>query len=159
MAGRCRVPTTLSDLRDRLGAAAVTPWETHGQAAVDAYAAVTGEDLWIHTDPGRAASSSFGGTIVPSSLLLARFGAWLRAVDLWLPEPAMPLNYGYDRIRIPGSLRVGAPCRGRLTLATLDTARAGMARLGVRVAVEAEGTDVPVLAADWLMVFVTAPPG
>lgn len=153
------MPTSLSDLQDRIGAAAVTPWKTHGQAAVDAYAAITGEDLWVHTDPIRAGASSFGGTIVPSSLLLARFGAWLQVVGLWLPEPAMPLNYGYDHIRIPGSLRVDAPCRGRLTLATLDTARPGMARLGVRVTVEAAATEVPVLAADWLMVFVTRPAG
>jgi len=147
-------PPDLDRLRERLGAPpAVTDWERFDQATIDAYGAITGENLWIHTDPNRAAATPFGGTIVPSSLLLARLGAWIQAVDLWLPEPATPLNYGYDRVRIPGALRVGDPVRGRLTLASLTQDDRGRVRLEIDAAAEGESSR-PILVAKWLVMFV-----
>jgi acyl dehydratase len=41
----------------------VTEWHTVTQAAIDCFADTTGDHQWIHADPGRAASSPFGGTI------------------------------------------------------------------------------------------------
>ncbi len=148
-------PPELELLRDRVGApAAVTAWERFDQATVNAYAAITGEELWIHTDPDRAHAASFGGTIVQASLLMARFGAWLQAVALWLPDPATPLNYGYDRIRIPGALRVGEDVRGQISLKALRVDRPGMIRLELRVVAEAAEAATPILVADWLVAFM-----
>ena len=145
----------LDRLRARLGAPpAVTGWEQFDQAMIDAYGAITGENLWVHTDPDRAVTSPFGGTIVPSSLLLARLGVWIQAVDLWLPEPATPLNYGYDRVRIPGALRVGALVRARLTLASLNQDEAGRVRLEIDAVVEGEESARPILVAQWLVMFL-----
>ncbi len=81
---------------------------------------------------------------------MARFGAWLQAVVLWLPEPATPLNYGYDRICLSGALRVGEDVRGRISLRPLRVDRPGMARLELQVVAEAA---TPVLVADWLVTF------
>jgi len=148
----------LDALRGRVGAPpSLTEWERFDQAAVDAYGAITGENLWIHTDPARAAASAYGGTIVPSSLLMARFGAWLQAVGLWLPEPATPLNYGYDRIRVPGSLRVGAAVRGRLALTALTEDRPGA--IGLTLDARAEGEDgaKPIIVATWRVMFLFGP--
>lgn len=147
-------PLDVAALRQRAGQPAVTAWERFGQPAVDAYGALTGEDMWIHTDPVRAGRSRFGGTIVQSSLLLARFGGWIRQVSLWLPEPAVPLNYGYDRIRIPGALPVGARVRGRIVLDALREERAGRVRLELSVTAELDDAR-PVLVAQWLVVFLT----
>lgn len=152
------MPTSQPDLaalRGRVGAgAALTAWERFDQAAVDAYGRLTGESLWVHSDPARAAASGFGGTIVQSSLLMARFGAWIQAVGLWLPEPATPLNYGYDRVRIPGALRVGEAVRGRVSLASMPEPRAGMIRLELDVVAERDSEARPVLAARWLVAFI-----
>ncbi len=159
MAGSGRVPTSpveaaLVRLRGQAGGAALlTEWEHFDQAAVNAYGALTGEDLWVHTDPARAAASRFGGTIVQASLLMARFGAWLRAAGLWLPEPAVPLNYGFDRVRILRGLPVGAAVRGRLRLRALAE---GDARIQLHVDLEAERDDAgkPVVAAEWIVAFL-----
>ena len=56
---------TLDELRQAAGGnPALTEWERFDQSAVDAFGAMTGEDMWIHTDPARAVGSAFGGTIV-----------------------------------------------------------------------------------------------
>ena len=151
------MPTSLPELealRERVGASAdLTPWERFDQAAVDAYGALTGESLWVHTDPVRAVAAGFGGTIVQSSLLMARFGAWMQAVGLWLPSPATPLNYGYDRVRIPGALRVGEAVRGRVSLASIREQRLGMVRLELDVLAECDREAPLVLTARWLVAF------
>ena len=131
----------------------VTGLERFTQAQVDEYAALTGEDLWVHTDPVRAASSPYGGTIVQATLLIARFGAWIRETGPWLPEPASALNYGYDRIRIPGGLRTSVGVRGRIFLKSLEYRNPRMVQ--TRVAITAERQDgAVVIAADWITVFV-----
>ena len=147
--------TALQRLRGLVdGGPVVTAWERFSQDEVDAYGALTGEQMWIHTDPVRAAASPFGGTIVPSSLLMARFGVWLEAAGFWLPEPAVPLNYGFDRVRILRGLPTGAAVRGRLQLRRLED-QAAMVRLFVDVAAEAEDSGKPILAAAWIVAFTT----
>ena len=87
------VAAQLDRLQSKVGTElGVTDLERFTQAQVDEYAALTGEDLWVHTDPVRAASSPYGGTIVQATLLIARFGAWIRHTGPWLPEPASALN-------------------------------------------------------------------
>lgn len=143
----------LATLPSRVGTElGVTDWERFDQAQVDAYAALTGEDLWIHTDPARAAGSPHGGTIVQSSLLMARFAAWIRETGPWLPEPACPLNYGYDRVRIPAALRTGAAVRGRVVLTAFTRRAPG--QMQAHIAIKAERDDATtVIAADWIIVF------
>ena len=131
----------------------VTPWERFDQAQVDAYAALTEEDLWIHTDTTRAAASPYGGTLVQASLLMARFGAWVRQTGPWLPGPASALNYGYDRVRIPSSLRTGAAIRGRIVLTDLVQRSPSLLQARIGVTGEREDTQT-VIAADWIIVFV-----
>ena len=159
MAGSARVPiepleAALSRLR-RLpgGDTAVTAWEHFDQQAVSGYAALTGEDMWIHTDPVRAASSPFSGTIVQASLLMARFGTWLRACGFWLPEPAVPLNYGFDRVRILRGLPTGAAVRGRVKFHRVED-RPPTLRLYLDVSAECDDGGKPVIAAAWIVAFI-----
>lgn len=148
------IAAQLAGLRLKVGTEmGVTAPERFSQSQVNEYAVLTGEDLWVHTDPVRAASSHFGGTIVQATLLIARFGAWIRQTGPWLPEPAGVLNYGYDRVRIPGSLLIGASVRGRVFLSSLEHRTPEM--IQARVAITAERDDGKVvIAADWIMVFV-----
>jgi acyl dehydratase len=144
----------LAQLRRRVGQqAAVTLWERFDQAQVDTYGALTGEDLWIHCDPARAAASSFGGTIVQASLLMARFGDWIRQCGAWLPEPAMPLNVGYDRVRILGALPVGRDVQGRVMLDKLIESE-GRVRLHLKVEAESPEADRPIITAEWIVMFM-----
>ena len=144
---------SLARLRTCVGAQiGLTPWECFDQAAVSAYGAMTGEDLWIHVDPVRAASSRFGATIVQPSLLMARFGAWIQACGAWLPEAAVPVNYGYDRVRILGALPVGEPVRARVVLQQL-TETTDAVRLHLLLEVQRPEIDRPVISAEWIVIF------
>ncbi|MFT8244747.1 MaoC/PaaZ C-terminal domain-containing protein [Roseomonas sp. BN140053] len=153
--GRDAVAAALGALRGRVGEElGTTAWESHDLAAIRAYGALTGEDLWIHTDAERAAASRFGAPLVQASLLMARFGAWIRAVGAWLPEPAVPLNYGYDKVRILGALKAGEPVRGRVVLQGLRDAPGPMVRLHLGVSAERESGGRPVIAAEWIVAFL-----
>jgi acyl dehydratase len=60
------MPTTtrIDELAGRVGTRLGTSdWVAVTQEAVDAFADVTGDRQWIHTDPQLAAASPFGGTI------------------------------------------------------------------------------------------------
>ncbi len=145
---------SLASLRARVGGEiGLTEWESFHQAQVSAYGAMTGEDLWIHNDPVRAAGSRFGATIVQASLLMARFGAWIQACGAWLPEPAVPVNYGYDRVRILGALPVGEPVRARVALRQL-TETPGAVRLEILLEVQRPDKDRPVISAEWIVMFL-----
>lgn len=152
------VPAALAVSLERLRASVgaeigVTPWESFDQVQVSAYGAMTGEDLWIHTDPVRAAGSRFGSTIVQASLLMARFGSWIQACGVWLPEPAVPLNYGYDRVRILGALPVGEPVRARVMVKQLCET-ADSVRLYLLLEVQRPDKDWPVISAEWIVMFL-----
>jgi acyl dehydratase len=117
------------------------------QEAVDAFAELTGDRYWIHTDPARAAAQTpFGGTIAHGLFTLSlgpRFSYELydfRGV-------ALGVNYGYGRVRFPAPLPVGSSVRMRATLAAVD-ASAGAATVTVTHVFEREGGDKPVCVAD-----------
>ncbi len=130
----------------------VTAWERFDQASVACYAALVGETHWIHTDAERAARSRFGSTVVQASLLMARFGAWIEACGVWLPEPAVPINYGYDRVRMLSPLRVGEPVRGRVALGRFALS-ARSVRMDLHVEAERPGGGKPVISAEWIVMF------
>ena len=46
-------------------------WLTVDQDLINRYVAISGEDVWIHTDPQRAAQSKFGTTIAPGNMGIA----------------------------------------------------------------------------------------
>ena len=145
---------TLARLRACVGGeVGITEWEHFDQDQIWSYGVMTGEDLWIHSDPVRAAASQFGSTIVQASLLIARFGAWIQACGAWLPEPAVPINYGYDRVRILSVLPVGEPLRARVVMEQL-TESAGAVRMHLLLELQRAGHDKPVISAQWIVVFL-----
>jgi acyl dehydratase len=87
------------------------------QANIAQFAAVSGDFQWIHTEPARAATGPFGGTIAHGMLTLS-LGASMLAELISLEHFNQVLNYGYDRVRYPAPL----PVDSELTLtATLET--------------------------------------
>jgi acyl dehydratase len=118
------------------------------QETVDAFADVTGDHQWIHTDPARAAASPFGGTIAHGYLTLALAPALLAQV-LPLEGYAMAVNYGLDRLRFPAPLPVGSTVRMRVALAAVDPIPGG-ATLSLTLTIERAAGGKPVCVADAL---------
>jgi acyl dehydratase len=144
--------TTLSGL-DGLRAAegrelGVTEWREITQADVDAFAAATGDHQWIHVDPERAAASPLGGTIAHGLLTLSLAPAMTSSL-LSFEGFAFALNYGYDRVRFPAPLPVGARVRMRATLASVKDIPGG-AQITIVQTFEVEGGEKPVCVAESL---------
>jgi acyl dehydratase len=117
--------TTIDVLAERAGTdLGASDWVTITQEAVDAFATVTGDHQWIHTDPERAAASPFGGTIAHGYFTLALAPALLAQV-LPLDGFAMAVNYGLDRLRFPAPLSVGERVRMLVTLDAVDPIQGG----------------------------------
>ncbi|GGN22481.1 MaoC family dehydratase [Streptomyces fuscichromogenes] len=141
-------PTTAAELRALVGVElGPTDWHTVDQAAIDAFAALTGDHQWIHVDPGRAAASPFGSTIAHGLYSLSRtprFMEELMAFDGF----AHSLNYGYDRVRFVRPLPVDSRIRMRALVLSADEAAPGRVQLLTRLTVEAEGAEKPVCVAE-----------
>jgi acyl dehydratase len=85
-------------------------WLEVSQEDVDRFADATQDHQWIHTDPARAASSPFGGTIAHGYYTLA-LAPVLFAQLLSLDHFPMAVNYGLDKLRFPAPLLVGSKLR------------------------------------------------
>ena len=118
-----------------------TDWLTIDQARIDLFAEATGDHQWIHVDPVRAASGPFGACIAHGYLTQSLANLFMPQL-MRLENMAMGVNYGSDRVRFPGVVRVGARVRGRGDV--LRAERLGDAvQMVVRITVEIEGEDRP----------------
>ena len=71
----------------------VRPWVTVDQPTIDAFADVTSDRQWIHTDPRRAAAGPFGVTIAHGYLALSLVTSPMNdAFDV--DGSTMAVNYG-----------------------------------------------------------------
>ncbi len=131
----------------------LSPWIDITQESVNSHAANTADDLWIHTDPGRAAAETpFGGSIAQSSLLLSHLTNMGRAIELPVDNVAYQLHYGFDRLRIVQPVPVGSRIRGRFELNSIEPKGHHGVMVHVDVSIEIEGDDIaPALVAEWLV--------
>ena len=127
----------------------VSDWHLVTQEAIDAFADVTGDRYFIHTDPERAKQTPFGGTIAHGLLTLSlgpRFSG-----ELWTIENiAMALNYGYGKVRFPSPVPVDSKVRMRATIDAVDDVAGGV-QMQVTQTFEVEGGAKPVCVAESLV--------
>ena len=70
----------LAELKALVGSPIGTSdWLTIDQARIDQFAAVTGDDQWIHVDPKRAAAGMFGSTVAHGFLTLSLLPYFIRS--------------------------------------------------------------------------------
>jgi acyl dehydratase len=133
----------------------VSGWIEIDQARIDAFAATTGDEQFIHVNPEAAKLTPFGGTIAHGFLTLSLLSVMAMEAA---PPPAgtvMGINYGFDRLRFLTPVRSGARVRGRFTLKAVEAREAGRWLLTHEATVEIEGMEKPALIADWLTLYVT----
>ena len=152
-----RMPlASLDEIRGKVGTEiGVSDWLEVGQAAIDAFADVTQDHQFIHTDPEAAARTPFGGTVAHGFLTLSLLSR-MAADAMLVPDGLkMAVNYGFERVRFIAPVRSGKRVRGRFTLAAAEEKRPGQWQLVHRVTVEIEGEDKPALTAEWIgLIFI-----
>jgi acyl dehydratase len=146
--------STLDDLRPLVGTClGSSAWVPVDQARIDAFAEATGDHQWIHTDPARAATGPFGGTVAHGYLTLSLL------IPLWteiltVHSVRTKVNYGLGKVRFPAPVPAGSRVRATATLAALDDI-AGGAQLTVDAVIERDGGDKPVCVAQPIFRFYT----
>jgi acyl dehydratase len=141
--------TVVDDLRTKVGEElGVSDWHEVTQEAIDAFAHVTGDDQWIHTDPEAARQTPFGGTIAHGYYMLSLHPMFAKQL-LRFEGFAFAVNYGLDRVRFPAPLPVGNRVRMRIELLAVDDVLGG-AQITMKFTFEGEGALKPVCVAESL---------
>ena len=128
----------------------VSDWIEIDQARIDAFAACTEDDQFIHVDPVRAAETPFGGTIAHGFLTLSLMSQMSYQAAPVLQGVTMGVNYGFDKLRFLQPVRAGSRVRGRFKLISAEEKGTGRWLIKNEVTVEIEGGDKPALIAEWL---------
>lgn len=121
-------------------------WLLIDQARINLFADATGDHQWIHVDPERAKTGSFGTTIAHGYLTMS-------LVNLFLPQIvdvqgiSMGVNYGADKLRFPAPVKVNSRVRGVGELVAVENVKGGV-QATIRVTVEIEGSDRPACVVD-----------
>ena len=141
----------LEDLAAREGdEVGVSPWFVVDQARIDRFADAVEDRQWIHVDPERAREGPFGATIAHGFLTLSLL-SHLFAMTFAFEGRGMGINSGLNKVRFTAPLLAGASVRARFTLAKCAPVADGGVQHVWNVVVEREGSDKPVLVAEWIL--------
>jgi acyl dehydratase len=138
--------TDITELIDK--PAAYSDWLSIDQDRIDAFADITGDHQWLHTDPVRAAAGPYGATIAHGFMLLALLPA-LSATAMAITGYADVVNYGLDRVRFPAAVRSGSRIRDRLVVDAVTESRQGTL-IVVTHTIEVDGQERPACVAQQL---------
>ncbi len=124
----------------------VSDWLTIDQMRIDQFAAVTGDDQWIHVDPVRAANGMFGSTVAHGFLTLSLLPFFIRSSHK-INGARTSVNYGLNRVRFPAPVPVNSRLRAHFKLLSFEPIEGGV-QLITEVSVEREGQTKPVCVAE-----------
>jgi acyl dehydratase len=119
------------------------------QEDIDAFAVLTGDDQWIHTDPVRAANGPFGSTIAHGLLTLSlgpRHAKQVYRID----GLKASVNYGYGKIRFPSPVPVNSKIRIGVVIGSVTEVKGGV-QIAITFTWEAEGAAKPACVANMLI--------
>lgn len=141
---------SVARLKDWVGKeVALTDWLTVTQERIDAFAAASGDDQWIHVDRQRAARESPYGTTVAHGFLTLSLLPHLLREAVEIQGLRLGINYGLNRVRFTGPVPAGSRVRARFQLAAVEDIEQGV-QTTWNVSVEREGAEKPVLVAEWI---------
>jgi acyl dehydratase len=123
-------------------------WRTVTQEDIDAFAALSGDDQWIHVDVERAEKESpFGKTIAHGNLTLSLVDGFRK--ELISSEGfALGVNYGWDKIRFPAPVPVDSKVRGKAEVVSVEDKGGGWHQVVTRFTLEVEGSEKPCFVGD-----------
>jgi acyl dehydratase len=129
------------------------PWMDIDQQRIDDFAAVTGDQQWIHVDPERAARESpYGMTVAHGFLTLSLLPYLTQSnhPDFFTtnyPGMRLRINYGQNRVRYPEPVLCGDRIRARTAVHAVDEVSQGV-QVAYRMTVEIQGRQKPACVAE-----------
>ncbi len=144
------------ELVDHIGEeTGVSDWLEINQDRINAFAQVTLDDQFIHTDPEAAARTPLGSTVAHGFLTLSLVSALASEGMVSPAGTVMALNYGVDRVRFVEPVKVDSRIRARTRLADVREKGPGRWLTTNEVTVEIEDVDKPAMVAEVLTLFIT----
>ena len=141
---------SMRDLESRIGQeVGVSPWVEVTQERIDLFAKAIDDPQWIHVDVERAKRSPFGGTIAHGFLTLSLLSKFIESTFSFA-DRRMGVNYGLNRVRFTAPLPSGSRVRAHFKLLKFDKIEGNGVQVTWDVTVEREGSDKPVLVAEWI---------
>jgi acyl dehydratase len=139
----------IEGLKDLLGKQiGPSEWREVTQEQIDAFADLSGDHQWIHTDVERAKSESpFGATVAHGNLTLSMIDG-MRLELLSSSGFKLGVNYGWNRVRFPAPVPAGARIRSTAEVTEVEEVGNGWWQIVTRFTVEVEGSDKPACVAD-----------
>ncbi|WP_455885898.1 bifunctional OB-fold nucleic acid binding domain-containing protein/MaoC family dehydratase [Pseudomonas rustica] len=124
------------------------------QALIDAFAALSGDDYWIHTDPQRARKDSpFGGTIAHGALVQVLQSRLKLALGYEITGFSTMVNYGSDRLRFPAPVPAGSRVHARARVKQVARVKRGT-QLTLEVNTHVVGSDRPSVINDLVILYM-----
>lgn len=125
-------------------------WVTLDQEKISAFAALTGDDHWIHVDVERARREMPQGRTIAHGLLMLSLIPFLQRSIHTIRQRGKGLNYGCNRVRFTAPVPAGS--RVRLRQSVQDCVRLESAtRITFESTIEVEGQDRPALVAETIL--------
>jgi acyl dehydratase len=132
------------------GELGVSDWVAIDQRMVDAFAQLTQDTYFIHTDPVRAAATPFGGTIAHGFLTMSMLSVMAYQACPAVEGTKTQVNYGFNRLRFIAPVPTGSRIRGRFALKSFERKPGNRWQVIYDVTVEIEGGAKPALQAEWI---------
>src|SRR3954454_8005177 len=123
-------------------------WREVTQELINTFAEVSGDDQWIHVDVERAKTDSpFGTTIAHGNLTLSMIDGFRKDL-IESTGYKLGVNYGWNKVRFPAPVPVGAKLRAKAEVMSVDDVGDGWYQVVTKFTVEAEGNEKPVCVAE-----------
>ena len=123
-------------------------WREVTQEHINAFADLSGDHQWIHTDVERAKNESpFGTTVAHGNLTLSMIDG-MRLELLSSRGFKLGVNYGWNRVRFPAPVPAGSRIRATAEVTEVEDVGGGWWQVVTRFTVEVEGSDKPACVAD-----------
>lgn len=124
------------------------------QDVIDQFAALSGDDYWIHTDPVRAkAESPFGTTIAHGMLVQALASRLKMPIDYEVVDFRNIVNYGSDRLRFMAPVPSGSRIHGRCRVKAVEPSKSGV-QVTLEIAIHVVGSDRPSVLNELVMLYM-----
>ncbi len=125
-------------------------WITIDQTMIDTFAALTGDDHWIHVDVARAAREMPNGKTIAHGFLTLSLIPQLQRSVYRIARRGRGLNYGCNRVRFPGPTPVGSRVRLHQSVKAADPVE-GAVRITFDCTIEVEGEARPAVVAETVL--------
>ena len=121
------------------------------QERINGFAEATIDHQWIHTDPERAAASSFGTTIAHGYLTVSIL-PYLWEQIAQINNIKMMINYGIEKLKFNQPVKVNDEVRLKVKLTSLANLR-GITKCQLNVKLEIKDNPKPAFTGEFIFLY------